>query len=107
MEIIRTTPYLKSVKKIGITAEDEVKLFEELRINPEKGDVIVGSGGARKTRLALGNRGKSKGARVIYHYIKLKEKIYLLGVYLKSEQANLTKAQINELKQLNEIIERL
>ena len=107
MEIIRTTPYLKAVKKIGIPADSERKLFEELRDNPEKGDLIVGSGGARKIRLALGNRGKSKGARVIYHYFRIKERIYLLGAYPKSEQANLTKAQVNELKRLKEILERM
>ena len=107
MEIIRTTPYLKAVKRIGISAGSERKLFEELCDNPEKGDLIVGSGGARKIRLALGNRGKSKGARVIYHYFRIKERIYLLGAYPKSEQANLTKAQVNELKRLKEILERM
>ncbi len=107
MEIIRTKPYLKAIKRIGITADNERELFEDLRGNPEKGDLIVGSGGARKIRLALGNRGKSKGTRVIYHYFKIKERIYLLGAYPKSEQANLTQAQVNELKQLKEILERL
>ena len=106
MKIIRTAPYIKALKKIGISADTEQKLLNELANNPEKGDLIIGSGGARKIRLALGNRGKSAGARVIYHFFKIKEMIYLLCVYAKSSQANLTQAQINELKKIKDIIER-
>ncbi len=105
MKIIRTAPYIKALKKIGVSAESEQKLFAELAKNPEKGDLIVGSGGARKIRLALGNRGKSAGARVIYHFFKINDILYLLGVYAKSSQANLTQAQINELKKIKDLLD--
>ena len=105
MKIIRTKPYLRSIKKIGISADNERELFEELKNNPKKGEVIIGSGGARKIRIAFGNRGKSKGARIIYHFIEIKGTIYLLGAYAKANQANLSRAQINELKEIKSILE--
>ena len=100
MKIIRTKPYQKAIKRIGATAENEEKLFEELSQNPEKGDLIVGSGGVRKIRMSLGNRGKSAGARVIYCYFAIKEHLYLFTAYAKNEKENLTKAEINQLNKL-------
>lgn len=98
MKIIRTAPYIKALKKIGISADTEQKLLNELANNPEKGDLIIGSGGARKIRLALGNRGKSAGARVVYAFFKLHDKIFLIYAYKKATQENLTQTQINNLK---------
>jgi len=90
---------------MGITAETEKKLFGELIENPEKGDLIVGGGGARKIRIALGNRGKSKGARVIYTFFKMHDKIFLLFAYRKSVQENLTAEQINKVSAAIETLE--
>lgn len=106
MKIIRTKPYLKAVKRIGITNETEAKLFSELIDNPEKGDLIMGSGGVRKIRIQLGNRGKSKGARVIYAYFSIRNHIYLFTAYAKNEKANLTRAEVNQLKELVELIKK-
>jgi len=36
--------------------------------NPEQGDLIEGTGGIRKLRVAGSGRGKSGGARLIYFY---------------------------------------
>ena len=87
-----------------MTAENESVLFGELQDDPERGDLIIGSGGVRKIRVALGNRGKSAGARVVYNYFATKERIYLLLVYRKNKKSNLTKAEINQLKILTEQI---
>ena len=106
VKIIRTKPYIKAAKRIGITAENEAKLFDELRDSPEKGDLIVGSGGVRKVRMALGNRGKSAGARVIYAYFAVRENLYLFTAYTKSERANLTGAEINQLRDLVDLIKK-
>lgn len=106
MKIIRTKPYLKAVERIGITAENERKLFDELKINPEKGDLIVGSGGIRKIRIALGNRGKSKGGRVIYIYFSVNEHLYLFTAYKKGEKENLSKSEINQLRTLVDLIKK-
>ena len=53
------------------------RLEEVLLQNPQLGDVIEGTGGARKMRIALGGRGKSGGARVIYVDVLEREHLYL------------------------------
>ena len=66
---------------------------------------MVGTGGVRKMRFAFEHRGKSGSVRVIYIDFALKEKLYLLTAYPKSEKDNLTKAERNELKRLVELLE--
>ncbi len=66
--------------------------------NPEAGDEIGGTGGARKVRVAGRGKGKSGGYRVITFYSGKDVPVFLLTVYSKGEKANLTKAERNELK---------
>ena len=80
--------------------------MDELAQNPTKGSVIPGGGGIRKIRLALENRGKSSGARVIYLYLKIRERIYLLTVYPKNRQENLTAAELKNLKTATTLIKK-
>ena len=56
----------------------ENDLEEALLNNPQIGDVIVGTGGARKMRITLEGLGKSGGGRVIYVDIYEKEHLYFL-----------------------------
>ncbi len=41
-------------------------VIETIARDPQAGDLIPGSGGVRKLRIALEGRGKSGGARLIY-----------------------------------------
>mgnify|MGYP003316150211 FL=1 len=64
---------------MGLNDNDLSQLEKVLLENPKAGDVIEGTGGARKLRITLNdNRGKSGGGRVIYVDIFEKSKIYLL-----------------------------
>ena len=67
--------------------------------NPHFGDVIRGTHGARKARFQnpKTNKGKSGGLRVIYVYLEKSERIYLLLLFAKSNQADLTPEQAKEL----------
>lgn len=60
---------------------------------PEAGDVMEGTGGLRKIRVAMGCRGKSAGARVIYYYFVAQSQIAMLLIFSKNEQQNLTSDQ--------------
>ncbi len=64
---------------------------------PNKGDVIRGTGGLRKIRMAARGKGKRGGARVIYHYMKLDETIYMIFVYGKDEMDDLSSDQKKRL----------
>jgi mRNA-degrading endonuclease RelE of RelBE toxin-antitoxin system len=67
-----------------------VTLQNELCANPDAGDLISGTGGARKIRVALLGRGKSGGARVIYYYRDSRNAIFLLTLYPKNKKSDLT-----------------
>ena len=73
------------------------ELEDELCQNPTKGTPIGGS--CYKIRLAVKSKGKGKsgGARVITHYYIHGETVYLLSIYDKAEQENISDERINEL----------
>ena len=71
-----------------------------LMLRPEQGPVISGSGGLRKVRWAAPGTGKRGGLRVIYYWAVREQAFYLLYVYAKSEQGDLTPAQARQLGRL-------
>lgn len=85
--------------------DDELRWLQSLLLeDPEAGDVIQGTGGARKVRVPLEGRGKSGGGRVIYVDVVVRERIYLLLAYPKNTQADLTPEQKKLVRKLVEII---
>jgi len=58
--------------------------------NPDAGDVIPDTGGVRKIRWARAGSGKRGGVRVIYFYHDADHPLYLLMVYAKARQENLS-----------------
>ena len=105
-EFVYTEPFRRSWKAMGLS-DDDLKLLEEILLaDPRLGDVIEGTGGARKLRIQLENRGKSGGARVIYVDIFEKEKLYLLLAYPKNVQDNLTPDQKKQVRKLIEAIKK-
>lgn len=105
-EFIYTKPFLSSWKAMGLKVEDLKALEEILLTEPKIGDVIQGTGGARKMRIQLYGRGKSGGGRVIYLDVFEKEKLYLLFAYPKNLQQNLTDEQKKAIKALVDAIKK-
>jgi hypothetical protein len=66
--------------------------------DPTKGELMVGTGGARKFRWAGRGKGKSGGYRVITYYGGGDIPVFLLSVFSKGERANLSAAEKSELK---------
>ena len=97
--VVETPFFLR--KAAGLLAEEEKGLLIAfVAANPEAGDVIPESGGVRKVRWAAKGRGKRGGVRVVYYFHNEAFPVFLLTVYSKSQKANLTKAERNELKTL-------
>ena len=90
---------------MGLTDKELKALQEELTINPTKGDVMQGTGGLRKIRIAFEGRGKSGSARICYIDFAVYERIYLITAYAKDEKDNLSKSERNEVKKLIKILE--
>ena len=66
--------------------------------NPKQGDIIQGTGGFRKIRVAGKDKGKRGGTRVIYYYFDEKRRFYLLTIYGKNEMSDLNSEQKKQLK---------
>jgi hypothetical protein len=93
MQIVRTSLFAKSIKKLGANAGEIDVLEKRLLSDSEAGDVIQGLRGVRKVRFALKGKGKSGGGRCIYLALTLDEVIYLLLAYDKSVQSDLSSEQ--------------
>lgn len=95
------TPIFKRLIANYLDDEGLRHLQNTLLLNPEKGALIRGSGGLRKVRFADPVRGKGKrgGLRIIYHW-RAPNVIYLLLVYDKDKQDDLTPAQLKLLREL-------
>jgi hypothetical protein len=78
------------IRKKKLLQEDFEAFKKKLIENPELGDLIIGTGGVRKTRLKSASRGKSGGFRVCYFDHGEGKELFLLLIYPKNEQENLT-----------------
>jgi hypothetical protein len=97
--VVETLPYLADAEAI-FTDEERCEIVDMVSMDPECGVIIAGTGGARKVRVPVGNRGKSGGARVMYYFLNDGVPIYLLSVFAKNEKQNLSKAERNDLAKL-------
>lgn len=80
--------------------DDTFAEFQQLLMqNPDMGTVMPGCGGIRKVRVRDSSRGKGKrsGARIIYLYVPTTKKFYLLDIYGKDEQEDLSPEQRSAL----------
>jgi mRNA-degrading endonuclease RelE of RelBE toxin-antitoxin system len=90
--VIALPEFLARARRL-LSSEERSELADSLGANPEAGKVIPGLKGVRKARWGRKNRGKRGGVRVIYLYAVVKRTLYLLTVYSKTEQPDLTPAQ--------------
>jgi len=74
--------------------------------NPEAYPVIPGSGGLRKARWRKPGRGKSGGVRAIYYFWASTRELYLLFLYAKADQADLSAHDRKAARQFIEGLKR-
>ncbi|OGO65228.1 MAG: hypothetical protein A2Z45_11480 [Chloroflexi bacterium RBG_19FT_COMBO_55_16] len=101
MEFVETLSFTRRLR--GLLSDDEYCLLQTaLMLHPAKGPVIQGSGGIRKFRWAISGRGKRGGVRVIYYWAVHRDILFMLLIYSKNEQDDLTPEQLKILKRLIE-----
>jgi len=96
-EFVMMPEFDRQWQKLGLEDIELHQLQEILLENPKAGDVIRGTKGLRKIRIAFGGQGKSGRGRVAYVDFTIHETIYLITAYPKSEKDNLSKAERNAI----------
>ena len=99
MLFIETPIFTKLVTDL-IPDDEYRKIQLALVLRPEAGKIISGSGGLRKIRWRSGGSGKRGGLRLIYFWDVEEDKIYMLLIYKKSKQEDLTPNQLKILRKL-------
>lgn len=105
LTFVETATFTRLVADV-VSDDDYAEFQRELSRHPEQGDLLEGCGGVRKVRLALRGRGKSGGARVIYLYLRHRERIYLLYLFTKGDAANLSAEGKKAMRELAQQIRR-
>ncbi len=97
-DFIETARFTKRIVKL--LSDDEYSTIQLYLCEfPDFGKIIKGSGGIRKARCGIDNRGKSGGARVIYYWAVSRGQILMLDIYTKNEKENLSPTEIKMLRQ--------
>jgi hypothetical protein len=100
LTFVETATFTRLVHEV-VSDDDYAEFQRELARHPEQGDLLEGCGGVRKVRMAARGKGKSGGARVIYLYLRHRQRIYLLYLFTKGDAANLSPAGKKTMRELN------
>lgn len=93
-EFIETPVFTKRLAALSSAPLELLSAIQaDLLDDPILGDVIPGTHGARKARVAGAGRGKRGGFRYIYVYVPTRQQIFLLLIFDKREQSDLSPAQ--------------
>lgn len=101
--VAETPLFSRQVLDVWNDAEREA-FIDFIARNPEQGDLIPETGGVRKIRWARPGSGKRGGARVIYFYHSSDRPLYLLLIYAKARQENLTAEEKKVVRKLAAIL---
>ena len=96
--VVESPDFAADAKAAGLDEQDVRRIIDHFARRPDAGDVIPGTGGARKVRFAGRGKGKSGGYRVITFYSGGSLPVFLLTVFGKGTKVDLTRAERNELR---------
>jgi hypothetical protein len=105
LEFIETTVFTDRLTRLT-SKETLYALQSDLLQDPTRWPVIQGTHGARKGRVADPEvrRGKSGSFRYLYLFLPHVERIYLIYLFSKDEQDNLTSAQKKGIARMCDLI---
>ncbi len=84
-----------------LTEGERQSLILHLAHHPLAGVVVQGTGGVRKLRWAAGQKGKRGGVRILYYFYNETMPLFLLTLFAKSVQEDLSKAEQELLAKLS------
>jgi hypothetical protein len=99
MIFIETSIFTRRIQSL-ISDDLYRALQQSLMLRPAAGNLIPKSHGLRKIRWNMPGKGKQGGLRIVYFWDTPEDTIYMLFVYQKSDQEDLTGEQIEILSKL-------
>ena len=66
--VVETPNYLSDARKVGVSEPERRFIVDTISADPTMGDLIQGTGGARKVRFQGRGKGKSGGYRVVTYF---------------------------------------
>lgn len=95
--VVLTPTFERQAKAAGIDEDELLEIVSAIAADPLGGDLMAGTGGARKMRHAGRGQGKSGGYRTIHYFGGDDIPLFMLALIDKGQRANLSKAEQNEL----------
>jgi hypothetical protein len=110
LEFIELPVFTRRLEALAKGHSDDIllEIQNDLLEKPTRGKVVEGAGGVRKAWAADPTRGKGKrgGFRYLYYFLEKDVQVFLLMVFSKDEQADLSGEQKKALKKaVNELLE--
>ncbi|TXM63973.1 type II toxin-antitoxin system RelE/ParE family toxin [Methylobacterium sp. WL120] len=96
--VIQTPTFLADAKAAGVMDDELSAIAVTIAADPQAGDVIPGTGGARKVRIGGKGKGKSGGYRIITFYAAEDVPVFLLALVSKGQRADISQADRNALR---------
>jgi mRNA-degrading endonuclease RelE of RelBE toxin-antitoxin system len=98
--VVETPEFIRQASSC-MDEESRNRFVNYIASNPLAGELIQGTGGARKIRWSSNaHRGKRGGARIIYYYHNQNMPIFLFTAYSKNQKTNLSMEERNGLKRI-------
>ena len=99
MRFVETPVFTASLRR-HLDDEQYRALQFALVLRPAQGPLVPGGAGLRKLRWGTRGHGKRGGVRTIYYWAVEQHVCYMLYIYAKNEQGDLTHAQVKTLARL-------
>ena len=96
--VVETPTVISDALSLRIPDTERLAIVAWIAENPSAGNVMAGTGGARKVRFAGKGKGKSGGYRLITFFTGVDIPVFLLNIFAKNEKTNLTPKERAELK---------
>jgi hypothetical protein len=98
--VVQTSTFLADGKAAGLNDSELADIAALIARDPKAGEIIVGTGGARKVRIPGKGKGKSGGYRIIAFYAADDVPVFLLKLVSKGRRADISQAERNELRKI-------
>src|ERR1700755_2351950 len=103
--VIETPSFLSTARDAGLTDDMREFIIATISDDPMMGDVMIGTGGCRKSRFPGRGKGKRGGYRTVHYNGPDDVPVLLLVVLDKGDKDNLSQSERNELRKLMQTYE--